>query len=83
MISPDDTPHVAGLDELDPAGEEGGLSPGDDGPVVHFSKERLLSQELQAVLHLTEVSSQLLWQIKLFISVVKLSFIQLRFPHLQ
>ena len=77
------TRHVSWLDELDPAGEEGGLPPGDHRPVVHFSKERLLSQELQAVLHLTEVSSHPLWQIKLFISAVKFSFIQLRFPDLQ
>ena len=78
-----DTPHVSWLDELDSAGEEGRLPPGDDRPVVHFSKERLLSQELQAVLQLTEFSWPPLWQIKLFISAVKLPFIRLRFPHLQ
>ena len=77
------TPHVSWLDELDSAGEEGRLPPGDDRPVVHFSKERLLSQELQAVLQISEVSSHSMLQPKLFISAGKLSFIQLRFPHLQ
>ena len=82
QVMTDDIHHVSRLEELDPAGQEGGLPLGDDRPVVDFSKERLLSQELQSVLQISEVSSHLLWRIKLFISAVKLSFIQLRFPHL-
>ena len=80
----DNTHHVSRLDELDPAGQEGRLSPADHRPVVDLSKEGLVSQQLQPVLQLSEVSSrQLVVRIKLFSWAGILPFIQTRFPHLQ